>query len=135
MALVWSSNQQQQQQHWELPRNINSWASHKPPESETQGTEPRNQHASSLGDSDAPWSCRATVLTLPEYIQLNKVHPTERVATLIYPHILLIFFGMFSINLKINIHTNRAINNFTNQVLLILWFQQNKAELKISEDR
>ena len=58
--------------------------------------------------------------TLPEYIQLNKVHPTERVPTLIYPHILLIFFDMFSINLKINIYTNWAINNFTNQVLLIL---------------
>ena len=82
--------------------------------------EPRNQHESPLGDPDAPSSCRTTMLTLPEYIRLNKVQLTERVATLIYTRILLIFFDMFSINLKINIYTNQAINNFINQVLLIL---------------
>ena len=46
-----------------------------------------------------------------------------------------IFWYVFNkLKNKINIYTNWAINNFTNQVLLILWFQQNKAELKISED-
>lgn len=69
---------------------------------------------------------RTTVLTLPEYIRLNKVHLSKRLESITYSQSYWYLFDIFSINLKINVSDDWASNTFESQVLSILWFQQNQ---------